>query len=262
MLLRRRRVIRCVLGTIVLLSPSVAASQRATEGTPPIPAFEKTDTMIAMRDGVRLHTNYFVPKGFAGNLPIIMIRTPYGIEGGERSFAGAYAELARDGYIFVHQDIRGRFKSEGQFVMLRKMRDKKDPKAVAAYLVTKERYKDFTIRAEFWVSNDANSGIFIRCEDPKKPGAKTCYECNIYDTRPDPSYGTGAIVYHAEVNPMPKAGGKWSTMEIAAKGRDLSIMFDGKQTSSVRSGVHTEGPIALQFGEGVVKFRKVAIKPL
>src|SRR6185503_8988720 len=126
----RRRVIRCVLGTIVLLSPSVAASQRATEGTPPIPAFEKTDTMIAMRDGVRLHTNYFVPKGFAGNLPIIMIRTPYGIEGGERSFAGAYAELARDGYIFVHQDIRGRYKSDGQFVMLRKMRDKRDPKAI------------------------------------------------------------------------------------------------------------------------------------
>jgi hypothetical protein len=50
--------------------------------------------------------------------------------------------------------------------------------------------------------------------------------------------------------------------EIAARGRDLSIMFDGKQTSSVRSGVHTEGPIALQFGEGVVKFRKVAMKPL
>ena len=86
--------------------------------------------MIAMRDGVRLHTNYFVPKGFVGNLPIIMIRTPYGIEGGERGFAGAYAELAREGYIFVHQDIRGRYKSEGQFVMLRQMRDKRDPKAI------------------------------------------------------------------------------------------------------------------------------------
>jgi Domain of Unknown Function (DUF1080) len=61
---------------------------------------------------------------------------------------------------------------------------------------------------------------------------------------------------------MPKAGGKWSTMEITAKGRDLSIMFDGKQTASVRSGLHAEGPFALQFGEGVVKFRKVAIKPL
>ena len=55
-----------------------------------------------MRDGVKLHTNIFVPRGFAGNLPIIMIRTPYGIEGGEATFRGAYAELARDGYIFVH----------------------------------------------------------------------------------------------------------------------------------------------------------------
>jgi hypothetical protein len=43
---------------------------------------------------------------------------------------------------------------------------------------------------------------------------------------------------------------------------DLSVMFDGKKTASVRSGVHTEGPLALQFGEGGVKFRKVAIKPL
>ncbi|HEY6829947.1 MAG TPA: CocE/NonD family hydrolase, partial [Gemmatimonadaceae bacterium] len=93
-------------------------------------AFDKTEVMIPMRDGVKLHTNVFVPRGFASNLPIIMIRTPYGIEGGERAFSGAYAELARDGYIFVHQDIRGRFKSEGQFVMLRKMRDKKDPKAI------------------------------------------------------------------------------------------------------------------------------------
>ena len=130
------------------------------------------------------------------------------------------------------------------------------------FLVTPVPYRDFQITAEFWVTDDANSGIFIRCEDPKKPGAKTCYECNIFDTRPDPSYGTGAIVYHAEVDPMPKAGNKWSTMEITAKGRDLAIMFDGKKTSSVRSGVHTEGPVALQFGEGVVKFRKVAVKPL
>ena len=82
-------------------------------------------------------------------------------------------------------------------------KDKKDAKTTA-FLISKEKYKDFEIYAEFWVSNDANSGIFIRCEDPKKPGAKTCYECNIFDTRPDPSYGTGAIVYHAEVNPMPK----------------------------------------------------------
>jgi len=138
---------------------------------------------------------------------------------------------------------------------------KKDPKKTV-FLVSKQKYKNFQLVAEFWVSNDANSGIFIRCEDPKKPGAKTCYECNIFDTRPDPTYGTGAIVYHAEVNPMPKAGGKWSTMEIAANGRDLAITFDGKKTAQVRNGLLTEGPIALQFGEGTVKFRKVMLKTL
>ena len=138
---------------------------------------------------------------------------------------------------------------------------KKSPKDTA-FLISNDKYKDFDLRAEVWVSPDANSGIFIRCEDPAKPGAKTCYECNIFDTRPDPSYGTGAIVYHAEVNPMPKAGGKWNTMEITAKGRDLTVSFNGQKTSQARSGLHAEGPIALQFGEGTVKFRKVEIKPL
>ena len=111
---------------VSLVLPS-GAQQPAAEGAPPIPTFDKVETMIAMRDGVKLHTNIFTPRGFAGNLPIIMVRTPYGIEGGEATFRGAYAELARDGYIFVHQDIRGRYKSEGQFVMLRQMRNKKDP---------------------------------------------------------------------------------------------------------------------------------------
>ena len=138
---------------------------------------------------------------------------------------------------------------------------KKDPKKTY-FLVSKQSYKNFEMRAEVWTSDDANSGIFIRCEDPKKPGAKTCYECNIFDTRPDPSYGTGAIVYHAEVNPMPKAGSKWNTMEITANGRDLAIVFNGQKTAQARSGLHTEGPIALQYGEGTVKFRKVQIKPL
>ena len=139
--------------------------------------------------------------------------------------------------------------------------DKKDPKAVASYLISKNKYKNFVIRAEFWVSDDANSGIFLRC-NPKAIGAKTCYEANIFDKRPDPTYGTGSIVYIAEVNPMPKAGGKWSTMEVSLNGRHLVMMFDGKKTVDVRNGLFEEGHIALQFGVGTVKFRKVEIKPL
>jgi hypothetical protein len=130
------------------------------------------------------------------------------------------------------------------------------------HLVTKTSYKDFQIYAEFWASDDANSGIFIRCIDPKKPGARTCYEVNIFDQRKDPTYGTGAIVYFSEVNPMPKAGGKWNTFEITAKGRLITVVLNGQKTVELHNGVFPEGPFTLQHGEGVIKFRKVAVKPL
>jgi hypothetical protein len=139
--------------------------------------------------------------------------------------------------------------------------DKKDPKATASYLISKKSYKNFVVRAEFWVSDDANSGLFLRC-DPKKIGAKTCYEYNIFDKRPDQTYGTASIVYIAEVNPMPKAGSKWSTMEAGANGRHLTITFDGKKTVDVNNGLWDAGHIALQFGVGTVKFRKIEIKEM
>lgn len=130
------------------------------------------------------------------------------------------------------------------------------------HLVTKNSYKDHQIYAEFWASDDANSGIFFRISDPKRINAKSAYEANIFDTRPDPSYGTGAIVNFAEVNPMPKAGGKWNIFEISAKGRHLTVMMNGKKTSEVHSGYFVEGPFSLQYGTGVIKWRKVAVRPL
>jgi len=129
------------------------------------------------------------------------------------------------------------------------------------HLITKNSYKDHMIYAEFWTSDDANSGIFVRC-NPKEIGAKVCYEVNIFDTRPDPTYGTGSIVYFSEVNPMPKAGGKWNTFEITAKGRNITVAMNGKQTVSLQNGMFDQGHFTLQYGTGVVKFRKVAVKPL
>jgi hypothetical protein len=131
-----------------------------------------------------------------------------------------------------------------------------------AYLVSKDKLKDFMIYVEFWASDDANSGIFLRCQDAANIGDRNCYEANIFDQRPDPSYGTGAIVRFAEVNPMPKAGGKWNTYEITAKGRDVILVLNGKETSRLRSELLMDGYLALQHGAGVIKFRKVAIKPL
>jgi hypothetical protein len=143
------------------------------------------------------------------------------------------------------------------------------------FLVTKTDYKDYEIRAEFWVDTDSNSGIFIRCTEPEKIGAETCYEVNIWDTRPDPSYGTGAIVNVAKVNPMPHAGGKWNTFEITAKGSSFTVVLNGQKTvDSAQDAKLANGKVALQHGlgskdaagvandKGVVKFRKVEIKPL
>jgi hypothetical protein len=136
--------------------------------------------------------------------------------------------------------------------------DGKDP----SYLVSKNSYKDFQIKAEFWTDEEANSGIFLRCDELKKIGSKICYEVNIFDKRPDPTYGTGAIVDVAKVDPMPKAAGKWNTYEITAQGPHLVVVLNGQKTADVQDATHASGPIALQYGSGVVKFRKVQIKPL
>jgi putative CocE/NonD family hydrolase len=87
--------------------------------------FEAREEMIPMRDGVKLHTTIYTQKGITQPRPFILTRTPYGIAAGARAVNAQYAELADEGYIFVFQDIRGRFASEGQFVMLRPQRDRK-----------------------------------------------------------------------------------------------------------------------------------------
>ena len=130
------------------------------------------------------------------------------------------------------------------------------------FLVSKSSYTDFQVKAEFWVDDQANSGVFLRCGDRGTVTAKNAYEVNIFDKRPDPSYGTGAIVYVAKASTVLKAGGKWNTYEITAKGPKLTIVLNGVKTAEVEDSQHASGPIALQYGAGVVKFRKVEIRPL
>jgi putative CocE/NonD family hydrolase len=97
-------------------TPAAAVAQR----------FTVREEMIPARDGARLHTRIFIPRDAAGPLPFIMLRTPYGIANAERNFTAYFKALADEGYIFVFQDIRGKFKSEGQFVMQRPARPRGD----------------------------------------------------------------------------------------------------------------------------------------
>jgi hypothetical protein len=130
------------------------------------------------------------------------------------------------------------------------------------FLVTKEPYKDFRIVAEIWVDDPANSGIFIRCQDPEDIGADSCYEVNVFDNRPGQEYATGGIVNTARVIGGPhKAAGKWNTLEIVAKGPQLTVMLNGMKTAEATDMKHGQGRIALQYGAGNVKFRKFEIQP-
>jgi hypothetical protein len=86
--------------------------------------YQRSEAMIPMRDGVKLHVVYVKPADIGAPLPFLIQRTPYGCEGTNRaSFFGGRPELARDGYIYVCGDIRGRYKSEGEFVMSRPLAD-------------------------------------------------------------------------------------------------------------------------------------------
>jgi len=114
---------------LFLVLPWLAA-RLAAQQPDPAPGFDLTEVMIPARDGVKLHTTIFVPKGAQGPLPIIFTRTPYGIAHAGNALAGYYRAFANDGYIFAFQDIRGRYTSEGQFVMLRPPRQRGDPKAI------------------------------------------------------------------------------------------------------------------------------------
>src|SRR5215212_671663 len=124
------RLLREGLSTLVLVLLVVAFS--ATTNAQYKPAdYVRTEAMIPMRDGVRLYTQIDAPANASEQLPILLLRTPYGLgELKADQVASALPELSEEGYLIVRQDIRGRFKSEGDFVMLRQPRDPADKKAI------------------------------------------------------------------------------------------------------------------------------------
>jgi hypothetical protein len=128
------------------------------------------------------------------------------------------------------------------------------------FLLTGKSYSDFDLQLEFYVTRDANSGVFLRCANPTEIGAATCYEVNIFDQRPDPSYRTGAIVDVAKPSVVLETGDKWNNYEISARGKHLVVKLNGQTTVDVQDDKFAAGPIALQYGAGRVMFRNVRIR--
>jgi hypothetical protein len=154
------------------------------------------------------------------------------------------------------------WRAEGGAIVADKAKD-------TSHLVTRKAYKDFQIRAEFWADHGTNSGIFIRIQDPKKIGSNNSYEVNIYDQRPGPEYGTAGIVEFAKVPPGKyKAGGKWNTFDITAKGSTITVLFNGEKAVELNDSKFAQGPFSLQFGNhgkqpgAPIKWRKVQVREL
>ncbi len=110
---------------IIAVALCVASTVPAQRYDPKSYAHSSAD--IPMRDGLKLHVEIYWPKDAAAPLPFLFERTPYGVEGSAGRLTGGYSDLAEEGYIFVFQDIRGRYKSEGTFVMQRPPRPVDSP---------------------------------------------------------------------------------------------------------------------------------------
>jgi putative CocE/NonD family hydrolase len=105
---------------LAVIAAAILAPLPAQAPPDTVPGYSGRREMVPMRDGVRLHTLIYAPKGHTDALPLLLLRTPYGIDGAApRYFRSYFKELASDRYIFVLQDIRGRYRSEGRFIMNR-----------------------------------------------------------------------------------------------------------------------------------------------
>ena len=110
----------------LVITLSLCATSLAAQTPPPDSTWAQRTEMVPMRDGVKLNTIIVTRRGLESGgpspLPVLLVRTPYGADGPTSRFPGPYRFLAADGYIFVFQDIRGRGKSQGDYLMNRPLR--------------------------------------------------------------------------------------------------------------------------------------------
>lgn len=132
----------------------------------------------------------------------------------------------------------------------------------ASVLVSKRTFKDFELHAEFWADHDTNSGLYIRCTDQSKVSSASAYEAQIWDRNPNTKMSTGALLPVGPVPPIYKAGGRWNTYEIRAKGNQITVKLNGVVTVDVEDGKYPSGAIGLQQNAGVIKWRKLLVREL
>jgi len=131
--MKRISYLLCAASLVTTFVVAVSATAQEAKRPDLAALFDKREVMVPVRDGVKLHTEIYTPKNTKEPLPILFERTPYGISAPNKGMSYSlfrYAHMFADGYIFVFQDIRGRYGSEGKFEMLHTSPDPSDAKGV------------------------------------------------------------------------------------------------------------------------------------
>ncbi len=183
----------------------------------------KMEVMVAMRDGVRLYTEVYVPKGKDGPLPIILERTPYNVNAGDLEYSerlALYSEFFEEGFIFALQDIRGRYRSEGEHVTLRPQADPNDPNGI-------DESTDFYDTIDWLVKsvpgNNGNVGTL------------------------GISYG-GFLSLRAMINPHPAL----KAVSPGASCADMFVMDDFHHNGAFRLSYSLSAAMAFDLGQGLL----------
>ena len=139
------------------LCAALIATSVAAQDAPPKAPFLWQEVMIPARDGAKLQTVILTPAGQTGPLPILVRRSPYGVpDRAPQTMPTSLKELAADGYIFVIQNLRGRFKSEGTFLLSSVVR-LDDPKHVSE---TTDAYDTIDWLVKNIPNNNGKVGIY------------------------------------------------------------------------------------------------------
>ena len=130
------------------------------------------------------------------------------------------------------------------------------------FLLTRESYRDFELRAEIRATPESNGGVLFRITDAKDPGIENGYELNVNDTRKDQTGRTGSIVNVAKPLVKVDSASRWMTIEITARGAHMTAKLDGTLTAEADDTKYASGPVALQAAGGLVRYRNVQIRAL
>jgi hypothetical protein len=136
------------------------------------------------------------------------------------------------------------------------------PGSGAGMLATTTEFADFELKADFWIDDTANSGVFLRAPTQGDITALNAYEVNIYDAHA--TWPTGSINEIGRAQGAPKSAGQWNSYHLTARGSELIVRLNGATVLEARDAKHARGTIALQQynGQGTVKFRNLKLRPL